>query len=195
MSIEPVEEKRLIILIRTRVFILLVILFQGCSLNTNAKTAIEFEDGQVVENCVDYNRFRETLLVNETVANMIVLSEYLECSLPSVTGRVDEPSILDSIVKKMLIRSIPTSLGPATDDNDTLAMVGFKVLLDQKAVEYVKDDHNVTITLKGRLSDDTYLIWVVDEVLKSTYRAYYPAKIKIGNKGLVTSTPYYTSGY
>lgn len=190
------SEKRLTILIRTRILILLAIAIQGCSFGSIAKTAIEFEDGQKVENCTDYNRLRETLFVEESVNNMVIQSEYLDCSLASLAGNIDNVSfILDSIAKNMLIRSIPTSLGPSTEDSDTLAMTGFKVSLAQQAVEYVEDDHNLVITLKGRISDDTYLIWVTDEILKSTYRAYYPAKIRIDNNGDVTPSPYYKSGY
>lgn len=196
MYTEPEEEKRLTILIRTRILILLAVLIQGCSLDTNAKTAIEFENDQKVENCADYNRLRKTLFLKESVGNMIVQSEYLDCSLPSLKGGVDNALfILDSILKNMLIRSIPTSLGPSTEDGDTLAMAGFKVSLPQQAVEYVKGDHDLVINLKGKISDDTYLIWVVDEILKSTYRAYYPAKIKIDNNGHIEPLPYYKSGY
>lgn len=196
MYTEPEEEKRLTILIRTRILILLAIALQGCSLCSYAKTAIEFEDGQKVENCTDYNRLRETLFIKESVDNMIIQSEYLDCSLRSLTGNIDDVSfVLDSIAKNMLIRSIPTSLGPSTEDGDTLAVTGFKVSLTQQAVEYASDDHNLVITLKGRISDDTYLIWVTDEILKSTYRAYYPAKIRIDNKGNITPYPYYKSGY
>lgn len=183
-------------MIRTGILILLAILMQGYSLDTNAKSIIEFEDGQKADNCADYNRLRENLLVKESVNNMIVQSEYLDCSLPSLTESIDDASIvLDSIAKNMLVRSIPTSLGPSVKRGDTLAMAGFKVSLTRLAVEYTKGDHNVGIVLKGKVSDDTYLIWVVDEILESSYRSYYPAKIEIDDEGNVESIPYYKSGY
>lgn len=182
--------------IRTSALILFALTIQTYSLNSNAKTIIEFENGQKVKNCADYNRLRATIFIKETVNNMMVQSEYLDCSLPSLTESIENTStILDHIAKNMLIRSIPTSLGPSAERSDTLAKAGFKASLTQPTIKYTKNDHNVVITLKGKISEDTYLIWVIDEILNSTYRSYYPAKIRIDSSGKITPLPYYNSGY
>ena len=88
-----------------RTVLLSLILLQGCSFDANAKSSIEFEDGQKVSNCADYDLLRSTLFVKETVDNMIIQSEYLDCSLKGLKGKVkDVTKVLDIMRKTMRIR-------------------------------------------------------------------------------------------
>lgn len=180
----------------SNVVITLSILTQLFVFDIHAKEAIEFEDGQIVDQCKDYNRLRDILLVKDSIDNMIVQSAYLDCSLPSLVNSVDNaPFILDIILNKMLVRSLPTSLGQSVEDDSTLAVSGFKISSENNSVEYIKEDHNIVIVLKGKLSGNTYLVWVYDELLNSTYRAYFPAVVEVSMDDDIHVRPYYKSGY
>lgn len=183
-------------MIRSSIVIALSVSTQMFAFDISAKEAIEFEDGQIVEQCEDYNRLRDSLLVKDSIDNMIVQSAYLDCSLSSLVNSVDSPPfVLDIILHKMPVRSIPTSLGQSVENDSTLAMSGFKVSLDHQSIEYTKEDHNIVIVLKGELSGNTYLVWGYDEILNATYRAYFPAVVEVSTDNKVQVRSYYKSGF
>ena len=170
--------------------IALAFLFCAC---VEAKTEINFQSGRTASDCASYNQLRKSEHLAETVNNMIVASEYLDCSLsPNLIHLPSYKPLLVQINDQVRIRQFPLSLGQMVERNDKL-----KVLFMVKGndtLSYEKETHNVQIAVKGMLTNQKYLLWVVDEILDATYRAYYPAVLSVDN-GLFEIEPYYASGF
>ena len=170
--------------------IVLVLSFCACA---GAKTEISFQSGRTATDCTSYNQIRKSEPLVETVNNMILASDYLECSLsPNLLHFPSYKSLLFQINEQVRIRQFPLSIGQMVGRNDKLKVL---FMVDGKdSLTYEKENHNVKIVVKGMLSDQKYLIWVVDEILDATYRAYYPAILTVDNE-LFEIEPYYASGF
>ncbi|WP_462169720.1 hypothetical protein [Pseudoalteromonas xiamenensis] len=121
------------------------------TLNASTKNEIVFESGAIVSTCDEYNNLRASQRIAETTSNMIIASEYLECSQMPDLKRVDSPiDIITPISKGLRIRSIPTSLGPQVDRK---AVFNDKFVFDgQDSLRFSKDEHSIVLTLKDKLS-------------------------------------------
>lgn len=184
--------------------LLLIAFIASCS----AKTPVELSNGTKVDNCTDYNVQRKALRIKEHVNNILFSSEYLECSLNKPLLPVDNPkATLALIAKKLKARQLPLSIGPSVDRKATLHTAGLVVSTTSNSLIFDKENksnkdsnRNLVIILKGKLSTNQYLVWVVDEILNATYRAYYPAIITItagaaDDDDTVTAAPYYAGGF
>ena len=100
--------------------------------------------------------------------------------------------VITAIGKDLQIRTIPTSLGPQVDRK---AVLNDKFVFDgQDSFLFSEGNHNIVITLKGQIKPGEYLFWVVDEILDTTYRAYYPLIIEVdGNE--IKAKPFYLGGF
>ena len=159
----------------------------------NAKHAIEFVSGAQATTCKQYNLLKDKEDIKEGNRNMMIASEYLECSLPSSLKLVKNPkNIMSFIGKNLRIRDIPTSLGASVDDT---TVIFDKLKFDGKNAFILNDKYYyINLILKGKISVHSYLFWVVDEVLEGTYRVYYPFIVKIEGKTVIAK-PYYNSGF
>ena len=175
-----------------RLFLILVIFIIPIA-NADEKSEITFVSGETANECVSYNSQRANEDIRDTINNMIIASEYLECSLSDSLKVVGNPEeIISQIYENVRIRSLPTSLGPSVPRNSLLSEK-FELVLPNKIVFETKS-HNVNISIKGVLSGNRYLIWVVDEILDATYRSYYPAILLIEGEQ-INVLPFYESGF
>jgi hypothetical protein len=151
------------------------------------------ESGKVVSNCTAYNQLRESESILETTNNMLVAAEYLECSLSSKLNKKNNSSdILANALDIVRIRQLPLSLAQQVGRHDVLKS---KFVFDgEHSLKYDKGHHNVVISIKGSLSQNKYLLWVTDEILNATYRAYYPAVLVVNGSDYIVK-PYYASGF
>lgn len=196
ISIQLEETEKLIMLSHTRIKICTSILFVALTASCSAKTPIELENGEIVDNCTSYNKLRESFTIKESTVNSQTSSEYLECSIKKELANTENPaSVLDAIKVSLRVRKLPLSIAQSVNRKDTFNDAGFNVDLKSNSLNYEMNNSNIVISLKGRLTESEYLIWVVDEVLDATYRSYYPAIIKISKDGMVTASPYYNSGF
>ena len=161
--------------------------------NASTKNEIVFESGAKVSTCDEYNSLRASQRIAETTSNMIIASEYLECSLVPDLKQVDRTiDVITAIGKDLQIRTIPTSLGPQVDRK---AVLNDKFVFDgHDSFLFSEGNHNIVITLKGQIKPGEYLFWVVDEILDTTYRAYYPLIIEVdGNE--IKAKPFFLGGF
>ncbi len=159
-----------------------------------AQNEIKMDNGQKANNCNIYNKLRESHKVREGVNNDLISSEYLDCSItPDLKQVKNSPEILQAMYHKLRVRKLPTSFSQSVSRKDTFFDAGFTITPD--SIAYQKEDRNFSITLKGKITDNKYLIWVVDEILNGTYRSYYPAIAEISDNDNINITPYYQSGY
>ena len=195
-SIQLEETEKLIMLSHTRIKICTSILFVAFTASCSAKTPIELENGEVVDNCTSYNKLRESFTIKESTVNSQISSEYLECSIKKeLVDTENSASVLDAIKGNLRVRKLPLSIAQSVNRKDTFNDAGFNVDLKLNSLNYEMNNSNIVISLKGRLTESEYLIWIVDEVLDATYRSYYPAIIKIAKDGMVTASPYYNSDF
>lgn len=174
-------------------YFLIILCLISAAANAAPKNEIRFESGIKVSTCDKYNSLRETQRIAETTSNIMIASEYLECSLvPSLKPVQKSKDIILAVGKLLRIRSIPTSLGPRVDRKSVL---GDKFIYDgNDSLVYSESEHNVTISLKGEVEPGSYLFWVVDEILDASYRAYYPVIIDLYDDE-VKAKPFYHSGF
>lgn len=178
-----------------RVLLIAVLPF-GC--NANPKNLIEFEDGQVVDNCYHYNKLREVQFVKDDIDNMIIQSEYLDCSLAEELKDFNDKSTFDTIVDNMTLGDVPNSLNMSLnmslDKGATFKVAGFESDFQNKVIYLSNDNVNIRFNIKGIFPNGEILVWVVDEQLLGNYRSYFPFKVKLeGNK--VIALPFYSSGF
>lgn len=151
------------------------------------------ESGKSTSNCTGYNKLRKSETIRESTDNMLVSAAYLECSLPLKLHKQNNYSeLLANALNFVRIRQFPLSLAQQVERLDLLNSKF--VLTGKNSLEYVKGHHNIVITVKGSLSPNEYLLWVTDEILNATYRAYYPAVLVV-NKSNYVVKPYYASGF
>lgn len=160
-----------------------------------AKTQISFPNDTFATSCAEYVLLRKNTEVLEHVNNKIIESEYLDCSLSKNLKLVSNSSlILKTMLNQVGTRSIPSSLGPSVSRTETFEDTGFRLNEDVTAIKLERPNRNFVISLKGELSKNTYLIWVVDEILDANYRSYYAAIFEVtGQSGKIK--PYYASGF
>lgn len=195
-SIQLEETEKLIMLSHTKIKICTSILFFASTTSCSAKTSIELENGGIVDNCTTYNKLRESFTIKESTVNSLISSEYLECSIKKgLANTENSASVLDAIKVSLRVRKLPLSIAQSVNRKDTFNDAGFNVDLKSNSLNYEMNNSNIVISLKGSLTESEYLIWIVDEVLDTTYRSYYPAIIKISKDGMVTASPYYNSGF
>lgn len=175
-----------------RKFILLL-LFASLGVLAIAKPEIRMESGKTASNCTVYNQLRESEAILESTNNMLASAEYLECSLPlKLHEQKDYSELLANALNIVRIRQFPLSLAQQVERQDVLNSKF--VFTGTNSLEYVEGHHNIVITVKGSLSQNEYLLWVTDEILNATYRAYYPALLVV-NKSNYVVKPYYASGF
>lgn len=157
------------------------------------KSSVILESGEVVNNCNEYNKYRQYSRVKETINNQIAAGEYLECSLIStLETRSGYNIILKEMLSNIRVRQLPLSVGPRAGRKDKLNTL-FS-LSGEDSLLFEENDHHIRLRIKGLMSKDVYLVWVSDEILNATYRSYYPALMHVaGNKFKVS--PYYQSGF
>lgn len=171
-------------------FIVLAFLFCVCA---EAKTEISFQSGHTASDCASYNHQRKSERLADTVYNRMIASEYLECSLsPSLRHLPSYTLLLIQVNEQVRVRQFPLSLAQMVDRNDKLKALF--MVQGNDSLAYEKENHNVKIGVKGMLTDQKYLLWVVDEILDANYRAYYPAVLSVDN-GKFEIEPYYASGF
>lgn len=172
-----------------------IVLLAFISLNVMAtdKPEIKIESGKVISNCTGYNKLRESEKILETTNNMLVSAEYLECSLsPNIQIRNNYSELLDKVLEVVRVRQFPLSLAQQVDRN---AVLNTLFVSDKTySLKYDKGHHNVAITIKGSFSKNEYLVWVTDEILNATYRAYYPAVLVVSGSNYAIE-PFYESGF
>ncbi|MCH1921270.1 hypothetical protein L9G15_17745 [Shewanella sp. A3A] len=157
------------------------------------KTAISMASGASVTDCEQYNALRATENLEETTVNMMIASEYLECSLTPAPQPVAQPQVvLQQIAEQLPIRAIPTSIGRRADKN--MVLNAMFTLSDEGTLRFSEQQHIIDIRLKGQLSEHSYLLWISDEILDRTYRAYFPFVVEQTDDGF-SARPFYASGY
>ena len=170
----------------------LFLLFISLSFFANAKPEIKMESGKTASDCITYNQLRETELISESVDNMLI-SAYLDCSVPiKLHNEHDYSALIANALNIVRIMDFPLSLAQHVGRQDLLNSKF--VSTGNNSLEYAKEHHNILITVKGTLSQNEYLLWVSDEILNATYRAFYPAVLVV-NKGGYLIKPYYLSGF
>ena len=157
------------------------------------KSEIVMASGKTVSDCNSFNELRNTESLLEDSMNMLASSEYLECSLVSNLEQVSSVEEFIHVLNKNLrIRQFPLSLGPQVDRK---SLLNEKFNFDGKfSLKYEKDLHKISITYKGKISEGRHLVWVVDEILDATYRAYYPAVVVVSSDRFAVE-PYYGGGF
>ncbi len=151
-------------------------------------------DGRVTNNCEKYNSLRNEVGLLSTNRNRSVAGEYLECSYLLAKEDINNKrEFLDKIYKNVNVSQLPLSLSNKVDKNSSFNNLGWKVSYKDGSIYYEQDDINIVIFLE-KVIEDGYLIFVIDEVLKGTYRAYFPANLIV--KGTIFLVePLYKSGY
>ncbi|WP_417761424.1 hypothetical protein [Shewanella sp.] len=157
------------------------------------KNAIVMASGASVKDCEHYNALRASENIAETTVNMMMASEYLQCSLTPTLTPVDEPAaVLQQIADQLRIRAIPTSVGRRAGENMVFSAM-FNIS-EQGTLRFSEEQHIIDIRLKGQLDDHSYLLWVSDEILDRTYRAYFPVVVEHQGENF-SARPFYASGY
>nr|WP_136251116.1 hypothetical protein [Ningiella ruwaisensis] len=185
-----------------------VILFSAlfvfsCQTAPEKKTAmprLQLENGQYVESCRAYNQARIVFKIAETYANQLLSSQYLSCSLDSsLQPAENQNAVVRAIFHQLPVRSMPLSLAPMVDGDETFSMAGFNMWLEKALLTYTDELVNIEVQYKGQLPKSRHLVWVSDKGLQGNYIAYFPAIVMTKNTetGLVVEglIPLYQSGF
>lgn len=162
---------------------------------------IAFANGDTAQNCEDFNKLRSESKIAEDVNNHIIMANYLHCTLDDEALNAAKPyqveaSVLDTIANNLSVRQLPTSLSQTVAASDSFADAGFDINPDTSALVLSNDpDRIFTVELKDQLSDNSYLIWVSDQIKSGTYKAFYAAKVILNEDGTVVAQPFYDSGF
>lgn len=150
-----------------------------------------------VDSCATYNEARSRGRLDEGINNMLISSEYLECSL-NIEGFYDIESskrkhVLSQIYSNFNVVSIPTSISQKITKIDTFEKLNADIDFSDDKISLMLNGSSITLYLKGRFYND-YLVWIVNEISESAYYSYYPAIVEVSDKD-VTARPLYKSGY
>ncbi len=152
------------------------------------RQALRFVDGQTVNTCKQYWQLMESVALDESQANQIAKSSYLECDALMLMQRsepIDRTKLnLDRSGKDLLKRlNLRTFLSSVNNQCQTA-----RCHLDQLFPEYVSSNSTVAryesedwlfimevvaaANLNGNDSPD-WIVWVVDEAKTGSYRSYF----------------------
>lgn len=170
---------------------------KGNEVVVNKLSDLVMADGSKVSNCEDYQLARQTQLVEETVSNQILLSEYLHCSLAETMAiDVKDASSIAQQLMNLRVRQIPLSLAQQYGRKTIMVDADFQQSNEQ--LLWQDGYHKVSIQVKAKAYDtqNRYLIWVSDVISDAQYHAYYPAWVDLPqDSDEITAMPIYQSGY
>jgi len=146
-----------------------------------------FESGATVTNCIGYLRNKKSSRLAEGVNNTNFSQEYLECDALDLLKRAGVRRVArsafqgrgDDLLKRLDLRSFPSSLHPATDATH-------KVLADFRELHPVASRYAVLADISDwffklqlvaefdadRDGSTEWLIWLVDAARTGSYRGY-----------------------
>lgn len=176
-------------------FGVLLFMITGCEAKGNViHTKIKMEDGRTADNCQDYVSLRQQVGLFESTRNKSISSEYLECAYLISLGDVENKfEALEDIYNEMDVSKIPLSIAQSVEKKSTFRSLNWSIDQNKSRIYFENEDVNIVIFLEKKMNDG-YLIFVIDEALKGTYRSYFPAKLTVTDNGFEIY-PIYKSGY
>lgn len=152
------------------------------------RQALRFADGQTVNTCKQYWRLMDSVAIDDSQANQIAKSSYLECDALVLMQRSEpmdrEKLNLGQSGKDLLKRlNLRTFLSSVNNQCETSSCH-----LDQLFPEYVSSNSTVAryesedwlfimeVVAAANLNDNDspdWIVWVVDEAKTGSYRSYF----------------------
>lgn len=151
-------------------------------------------DGRSAETCMEYNSMRSEIALDESVSNMILSSEYLECAYEFSAGPIDtSDKFIDRFYSDFDISKIPLSIAQEIEAGTTLKTLKSKLDRKNQRISFGNSRRNLVFTFE-RKTKDGYLIFIIDEIFDGNYRAYFPAEVVEKNNSIQVR-PIYKSGW
>ncbi len=155
------------------------------------RSDLQFANGEVARNCLEYNKLLKDQAIGESVNNQLVKSEYLSCDALVVlqpetdtlcpAAKIDRQSIGEALSTRLDLRSFPSSLfmKSNTEKRTLDALYPAHSLTSHDAATQLETGswlfHMQTVAIADANGNGIpdWVIWVTDEAKQGNYRSYF----------------------